>query len=189
MVQGPAILYYAPFGTTEPADSSVTPDGYLVIPPAPWTDIGGVESGVSADIEHTITDQMVDQLIDPVGGRLTKRVIQVTATLSEATLQNLNVALNSNLTLQNLSGYATADPLTTTSATQPQYYALMVYGWAPILASGKPALRRVTIRKVLSQPKVTLDYQMTKYATYAVTWKAYYVAPSVPPFHVVDALV
>lgn len=189
LVQGPAILYTAPFGTAEPTDASVTPDGYLTIPPSPWTDVGGTEIGVTADVEHTITDQEVNQLIDMAGGRLTKRVITVTTTLAEATLANMNLALNGNLVIGNNVTYQTADPLTTTAATQPSYFALMIYGWAPLLASGKPALRRVTVRKCLSQPKVSLDYEMAKYATYAVTWKAYYISANVSPFHIVEALV
>jgi hypothetical protein len=183
LIQGPAILYIAPFGTAEPADSSVTPDGYMTVPPAPWTDVGSTESGVVFDVEHTITPQEVDQLIDPVGGRLTKRVVTVTTTLAEATLQNLNYSTNGIMTVDALSGYTTADPNTTTSATQPNYYALMIYGWGPLLATGRPSLRR----KCLSQVKASIDYEMTKYATYAVTWTAYYVSAYVPLFHISEA--
>lgn len=187
LCQGPAVLYAAPYGTAEPADATVTPDGYLTIPPAPWTDVGSTESGVVFDIEHTITPQEVDQLIDAVGGRLTKRVVTVTATLAEATLANLNLATNGNLNVDALTGYTTADPTTTTSATQPNYYSLMVYGWGPLLLSGRPSLRRLTLRKALSQVKASIDYEMTKYATYAVTWTGYYVSSAVPLFHIVEA--
>lgn len=184
LIQGPAVLYTAPYGTAPPSDSSVTPTGYLVVPSSPWTDVGGTESGVSFDAEHTIGEQTVDQLIDPVGGRLTKRVVTVTTTLAEATLANLNLAMNNLLTIAPQSGYTTADPQTTTSATQPTYVALMIYGWAPLLSTGSPALRRIVVYKCLSQVKATLNYEMTKNATYAVTWNAYYVSSSVGPFHI-----
>lgn len=187
LIQGPAILYIAPYGTAEPTDASVTPDGYLTIPPSPWTDVGSTESGIVFDVEHTITPQEVDQLIDPAGGRLTKRVITVTATLAEATLNNLNYATNGILNVDALTGYTTADPQTTNAATQPNYYMLMIYGWGPLLLTGRPSLRRITVRKVLSQVKASLDYEMTKYATYACTWTAYYVSQYVSPFHVVEA--
>jgi hypothetical protein len=187
LVQGPAILYIAPYGTAEPTDASVTPDGYLTIPPSPWTDVGSTESGIVFDVDHTITPQEVDQLIDPAGGRLTKRVVTITATLAEATLQNLNYVTNGILNVDALGGYTTADPNTATSATQPNYYMLMIYGWGPLLQTGRPALRRITVRKVLSQVKASLDYEMTKYATYAVTWTAFYVSAYVPLFHIVEA--
>ena len=45
-------MYWAPFGTTEPADSTVTPQGYLTIPPSPWTDIGGTTGGVNFEIDN-----------------------------------------------------------------------------------------------------------------------------------------
>ena len=186
LVQGPAYLYTAPFGTTPPTDASSTPTGYLTIPSAPWTDVGGTESGVTFNIEHTIGEQTVDQLIDPVGGRLTKRMVTVTTTLAEATLANLNLAMNNIMTISPNTGYMTADPTTTTSATQPSYTALMIYGWAPLLSTGLPALRRVVVYKALSQVKADLDYEMTKYATYAVTWTAYYVSSTVGPFHIVE---
>lgn len=187
LIQGPAILYSAPFGTAEPSDASVTPDGYLVIPPSPWTDVGSTETGVTFDIEHTITNQEVNQLIDPVGGRLTKRVMTITTTLAEATLANLNLSTNGTLIVDPLSGYTTADPQTATSATQPNYTSLMLYGWGPLLLTGRPSLRRITLRKTLSQVKASLDYEMTKYATYAVTFTGYYISANVAPYHIVEA--
>ena len=80
---GPAILYTAPYGTTEPAYTAITSD-----PAAPWTDVGGTADGTSVllEVQQTLTDIMVEQLVDPVGARVSKRVIQVTAALEEATL-------------------------------------------------------------------------------------------------------
>lgn len=187
IIQGPAILYSAPFGTAEPADSSVTPAGYTVVPAAPWADAGSTQEGVMFDVDTTITEQTVDQVPDPVGGRLTKRVIQVTTTLAETTLANLNLAMNGLLTISVNSGYTTADVQTTTSATQPSYASLMIYGWGPLLASGSPSLRRLIIRKCLSQVKVSLAYQMAKNAVYAVTFSGYYISPSISPFHISEA--
>lgn len=182
LVQGPADVYYGAFGTTEPADAAVG-----TAPGAGWTGIGGTQGGVNFEVDNTYDQQTVDQLIDPVGARLTKRAIQVTFKIAEATLTNLNLAMNSLMTQGSGTGYSTSDPQTTTSATQPTYSALIVDGWAPALAGGGAARRRVIVRKVLSQAKVQLTYNMTGNAVYDITWTAYYVSPSIPPFHVVDA--
>lgn len=189
LTMGPSFIYTSPTGTAEPADSAVTPDGYLTPPASPWVDVGGTESGVSFDIEDTITDLEVDQIIMPVGGRLTKRMIQVTTTMAEMTLANLNLAMNQGLTIGEEGSFATADMSVGTSATQLPYTALCIYGWAPLLQTGRPALRRIIVRKVLSQPKVTLDYEQAKKGTVAVTWKAYYISSGLSPIHITDALV
>lgn len=181
LVQGPATLYTGAFGVTEPTDANVTS-----APGAGWTDVGATTGGVHFEIDSTYTDQKVDQLVDPAGARLTARKITVQTKLAEATLTNLNLAMNSLITSGAGAGYATADPQTTTSATQPTYAALCIDGWAPVLASGAAARRRVIVRKVLSVAKAQLTYDMTNQAVYDVTFTAYYVSPSIAPFHIVD---
>lgn len=184
LTQGPATVYYGAFGTTEPADSN---GGVTGAPGAGWTDIGATQGGVTVEVDNTYTEQVVDQLVDPVGARLTKRVIQVTFKVAETTLTNLNTAMNSLMTQASGSGYATADPQTTTSATQPTYTALIIDGWAPTLSSGAAARRRIIVRKLLSQVKTQLSYNMQSNAVYDLTWTAFYVSPSIAPFHIIDA--
>ena len=48
-----------------------------------WTDVGGTADGSSVllEVQHSLTDIHVEQLIDPVGARVSKRVIQVTVSL------------------------------------------------------------------------------------------------------------
>ncbi len=184
LTQGPADLYIAVFGTTEPADSS---GGVTSAPGAGWTGLGGTQKGVHFEVDSTYDQQVVDQLVDPVGARLTKRAISITTSLAETTLTNLNNALNSLLTQGSGSGYATGDLQTTTSATQPTYAALIIDGWAPLLSSGAAARRRIIVRKVLSQTKAVLNYDMPDNVTYDCTWTAYYVSASIPPFHIIEA--
>ena len=183
--QGPATLYWAPFGTTEPAYTAISS------PPAlPWTDVGGIADGTSVllEIDQTYTDITVDQLVDPLGARLTKRVIQLTAQLEEATLQNLQFVMNQNLTLNTQSGYTVADAITTTSATQPNYTALILDGWAPTTGTTEvECRRRIVLRKSLSQAKADLEYQKSKAAVYNCTFTAYYVSSSISPFEITDA--
>lgn len=187
LVLGPARLYVGQFGSTEPLDSSVTPNGTTTPPSTPpWTDVGGTDGGVTFEADSTYTDLSVDQIIMNVGSRLTEIKLTVAAKLSEVTLNNLNVALNSIGQTSGGTGYSTLDIPVTSAATQPTYAAIIIDGWAPYTASGAPALRRVIVRKVLSQTKATLSYDKKSQLAYDCTWTAYYVSSSINPVHIVD---
>lgn len=186
LVMGPARLYVAPFGSTEPTDASVTPNGTTTPPSSPWTDVGGTEGGVTFEVDNTYTDLEVDQIIMPVGARLTAMKFTLTTKLSEMTLANLNTALNSVATTASGTGYSTMDIQVGSSASQPTYAALIMDGWAPLLSTGSPALRRVIVRKVLSQAKATLTADKKTQQSLDVTMQAYYVSGSINPVHIVD---
>ena len=175
---GPATVYWAPFGTTEPPYSQTAN-----VPPDTWTDVGATADGSSVllEIEHTLTDISAEQLVDPIGSRLSKRVIQVTAALEEATLQNLQLAMNQMLTLSSGPGYTVADPITTLGSTQPIYTALMIDGFAPttgttevivqtadarpqmpVLQQGRPGIREDQARHL----QHNLDWVLCKFARF-----------------------
>lgn len=184
IVMGPAILYTAPFGTTEPAWSAITSS-----PAAPWTDVGGTADGTSVllEVETSITDIMVEQLVDPVAGRVSKRVIQVTAALEEVTQQNLLLAMNQLATITTGAGYSVLDPLTTPTSTQPQYMALIVDGFAPTTGTTETECRRrLIVRKALSTSKVDFEYEKTKPSIFSTTWTGYWISSVVSPFEVID---
>ena len=184
LVVGSAALYYAPVGTTEPAYSAIASP-----PGAGWTDFGMTADGSSVllEIDQTVTDFSAEQLIDRIGGRITKRIIQVTASLQEATLQNMSMALNQLATINPGTGYSVLDPVTANSAQQPIYSALLIDGWAPTTGTTETACRRrVVIRKCLSSSKVDLEYEKTKPVLYSTTWSGYYVSGSIAPFEVTD---
>jgi hypothetical protein len=182
---GPATLYWAPFGATEPANSAI------LSPPSSsvWTDVGGTADGTSVllEVDQTYTDIGVDQLVDPVGARLTKRTIQVTAALEEATLQNITLALNQLTTTTPQSGYTVLDPITATSASQPTYTALIIDGWAPTAGTAETQCRRrLVIRKCLSSSKLDFEYEKSKPNIFNTTWTSFYVSGSVAPFEITD---
>lgn len=187
ITQGPGTLYVAAFGTslsglllTDPKTNLPTANGFV--------DAGGTTSGITVEVDETLTDIHVDQLLDPVGARITARTIQVTTTMMEVEASNLMVVLNQAAVQTPGSGYNQIDLTTTTSATQPTYCAIVVDGWAPTLSSGAAAKRRFIIQKALAQPKISLKYDMTNQATVAVTFTAYYVSSSVSPFSIIDGL-
>jgi hypothetical protein len=149
-------------------------------------DVGGTDGGAVFEVDTTYTDLSVDQIIMNVGARLTELKMSVTTKLAEMTLANLTTALNAITTSASGSGYATEDIVVTSAASQPTYAALIIDGWAPMLSTGAPALRRVIVRKVLSQAKVTLAYDKKTQQSYDCTFNAYFVSNSVNPCHIVD---
>ena len=184
IAMGPATVYWAPFGTTEPAYTSLTS-----APAAPWTDVGATADGSSVllEVEHTMTDIGAEQLVDPIGARLSKRVVQITASLEEATLQNMQLAMNQLLTISPGTGYSVADPITTLASSQPTYTALMIDGWAPTTGTSESSCkRRIIVRKCLSSSKVDLEFEKTKPTIYATTWTGYYISSSTAIFEVID---
>lgn len=184
LCSGPAKLWYGGYGATEPAYSAITSD-----PGTGWTDVGMTADGTAIllEIDQTYTEFGAEQIVDPIAGRLTKRVIQVTATLQEATLGNIKVALNGLATITPGSGYSVLDPLTASSAAQPTYTALIIDGWAPTTGTTQSACRRRTvIRRCLSSSKLDHEWEKTKPVTYATTWTGYYVSDAVAPYELID---
>lgn len=185
IIQGPALLYVASFGTT--LTSYLTTDPATLAVASPFVGIGGTTGGITVEIDETLTDIHVDQILDPVGARATARTIQVTTTMMETELSNLTQALNGAVTQLSGTNYTGISPTTTTSATQPNYSSLIIDGWAPTLGNGAAATRRFIVQKVLSQPKISQKYDMTSQATVSVTWTAYYVSSAASPITILDS--
>jgi hypothetical protein len=182
--QGPGQLFVAPFGTSVAAYLGSNPGSVPVA--GPFVDAGGTTGGITVEVDETLSDIHVDQLLEPVGARITARTIQVTTTIMETEQSNLLTTLNQAATVTTGTGWSELDLTTTTSATQPTYCVLIVDGWAPTLSGGGAAKRRFIVQKALSQPKISLKYDMANQATVAVTFTAYYVSSSTSPFSIVD---
>jgi len=181
LILGPATVYQGAFGTTEPGDSSVN-----VSPPnsGVWTDVGGTLGGVTLSVDQTYTELMVDQLVDSVGRRLTKREFLVSTQLAEPTQANLSLALNGSTTTSgSISGsgtYNTIEPLFATSATQPNYIALLLDGF-----DINSFRRRSIIRRSLSTAKVDYVMAKEKQTAFTVTFNGHYVSAAIAPIHIV----
>lgn len=176
VIMGPGTLYTGAFGATEPADTAVntTPQA------SAWTDVGGTDGGVKFGIDNTYTELQVDQVVDRLGSRLTKRDFVVSTNLAEPTLANLSIALNGG-TAATGSGFASFEPNYATSATQPTYVAVLLDGFAP-----SQFRRRVILRKALSTAKVDSEYTKDKQTFFPVEFTGHYVSASIAPFKVVD---
>ena len=182
---GPAVVYWALFPATEPAYSAISS------PPSSsvWTDLGATVDGSSVllEVQNTINDIHCEQLVDPIGGRVSKRVIQVTANLLEVTLNNMTVAMNQMATISAGTGYSVFDPLTTPTALQPPYSAILIDGWAPTTGTDEVTCRRrMIVRKCLSTSKVDLEFEKTKTSAFNTTWTGYWISSTLPPYEITD---
>jgi hypothetical protein len=177
LLLGPATLYQGTFGATEPAETAVnsTPQA------SAWTDMGGTMDGVKLTIDQTYTALEVDQIVDRAGSRLTKRDMAVETSLAEATLENLAVAMNSG-TAASGAGYKSLEPNFASSATQPNYTALLFDGWG-----ANSFRRRVIVRKTLSTDSVEMAYTKDKQTVFKVKFSAHYVSSVIAPFHITEA--
>lgn len=170
LIQGPATLYTAVFGATEPATVSAAPA-------VAWTDVGGTKDGVELSVndEYAVLD--VDQIIYEIARRRTKRVVQIKTQLAEATLANLALAIANTAPVTNV---LTADDGLTAFA--PAYGAILLDGIAP-----GGFRRRVIIRKTLPTDSVSTAYKKDSQTLLPVTWTAHWVSASIPPFKIEDA--
>lgn len=183
MIQGTGTLYVGAFGATEPSD------GDLHNPPASgdWTDVGFTKDGVSFSVAQDTSELEVDQIIDVVGTRVTRREITLSTNLAEPTLDNLVYVLNGGT---HTTGNTTA--ASGTSGTDlyeadsdlsgdPTYRALIFDG----LTTGG-LVRRVIVRKVLQVAEVEAAYQKDGQTVFNVEFKAHYVSDSTASFKIVD---
>ncbi len=154
LIQGPGTLYRDAFGATEPADTQVNTSPAA----SAWTDVGGTQDGVTLTISQTLKELEVDQVVDVPGWRLTKRGATVEATvktnMAEVTLDNLAASLNNATATVTGVGFAAWQPPNDTSATQPNYTALLFDGFAP-----GGFRRRVFLRRTLSVEDVGIAYK------------------------------
>jgi hypothetical protein len=183
ILAGAGSLYFASYGTTFPADSAAT---VVAGAPSGFTDFGGTSGGVSVVAQQKTKDKKVDQVLLPVGAYPTEESLQVKTKLGEATMANANVGVNGKFTITPQSSYTTADWTTTTNSEQVTYVSLIFDGWAPTLASGAPARRRLCCYKCLSQGQINNEYKVDGQVMYDVTFTMYFVSAGQTPFHWID---
>ncbi|MCW2898571.1 MAG: hypothetical protein JWO67_836 [Streptosporangiaceae bacterium] len=181
LIQGPADLYSAPFGATEPADTNAA----VAAPPTtPWVDCGGTDGGLKLAVDQKYGVLAVDQIVDRAGSRLIGRDFALGTNLAEATLANLQLALGGGgtVTTGTAPAASTFEPAFASSATQPIYSAFCMDGWAP----GGAFRRRVILRKGLSTAKVESTYTKDKQTFIPVEFTGHYVTAAIAPIHVAD---
>lgn len=181
LLAGPGVLYRAPvFGAAEPALLTTTPA-------APYVDLGGTQDGLTLNVTREFFELEVDQIVDSVGRRLTKRDVSLATSLAEATLENF-AAANDELeaTIVSSGTGATAadtfEPTDGVAAVTPGYSALIFDGSAP----GIGKRRRVFARKVLSIESIESSYKKDGQVLFPVTWATHYVSSVIRPYAIAD---
>lgn len=185
VVSGPANVYVATFGATEPAQTNAAliadPDSGI------WTPLGATINGCTWEEDQTIREQRADQFVDAIGGRITSRKVMVTFDAEEVTLAALAIMLNNFGTVTVGAGISVFDPGQPDGGTPPTYSAILVDGQAPQLNGGGEARRRAIFRKVLNTSgKVGVDNDPSKDATLPGSFQCFGVSRSIRPYVVMD---
>jgi hypothetical protein len=176
LIQGPGTLYKGAYGATEPLDTAVN-----AVPAASsWTDLGGTQDGVKLSVDQTYSELEVDQITLRVGSRLTKADFTIETSLAEATLENLSISLNGGTSASG-AGYKSYEPNVSSSATQPNYFALILDGYAP-----SQFTRRIIGRRMLNIDSTELAYTKDKQTLIPVKFAGHYVSSVIAPFHITD---
>ena len=181
LTMGPGEVYWGAFGASEPADTDVSNRIPNTSVSADWTDLGGTNGGVTLELELDYTELEVDQVVDIVGRRLTKREMKVNTSLAETTLENLVLANNGG-TVTTGAGFKTFTPKMDTSAATPEYIALIFDG-----VNGDSSLRRrVIARRVLSVAGIGQEYSKDSQTLFPVEFSCHYVSEAITPFKYID---
>lgn len=181
LTMGPGTVYKGAFGATEPANADVANELEDTSVSADWTDLGGTNGGVNLELELDYTELEVDQIVDIVGRRLTKREMKISTSLAETTLENF-VTANNGGTISTGVGYKAYDPKMDTSAATPEYYAIIFDG----VNGDTSKRRRVIARRVLSIAGIGQEYSKDSQTLFPVEFSCHYVSTAIPPFKYVD---
>lgn len=169
VLQGPAQVFIADFGSTEPTNAAAAPA-------VAWTDVGFTDGGATVSIGRTYSKMMVDQVALPVGSRLTEQVVTVATTFAETTLALLRRALN-----ETTAAGTTWELQSAIGNANPNYAAVMLKGLAP---TGTPRL--VIVRRALSTANVELAFKKDSKTVIPVTFEGYYVSSTVGAIKIDD---
>lgn len=170
LIQGPATVYVAPFGTADPATIATAPA-------AAWVDVGGTKGGLELNVSSEFATLTVDQIVDIIESRRTGREVTVKTTLAEATLTNLAQAIANAAPVANV--LELDDGLT---AFKPAYSAILIDGIAP-----GGFRRRIIVRKTLPTDAVGMAYKKDDQTVVPVTWKLHWVSTVIKSLKIEDA--
>jgi hypothetical protein len=104
----------------------------------------------------------------------------IETSLAEATLTNLSISLNGGTSASG-SGYESFEPNVTSSATQPNYFAVILDGYAP-----EQLRRRIIGRRMLNTESSELAYTKDKQTLIPIKLAGHYVSSVIAPFHITD---
>lgn len=180
LIMGPARLFVAAFGATEPADGDVDNSLENTSASGGWTDVGGTDGGVTLVLNQEYTALSVDQLTIRPESRRTSIESMINTSFAEPTLENLAILLNDGTSASG-SGFKSFEPDEDDSSSQPTYRAYCLQGFAP---GGNR--RWVFVRKALNTASMESAYSKENQTFYPASLMAHYVSTSVKAYKIVD---
>lgn len=186
LIQGPADIYVADFGTVEPTKLGVT----IPPPSAYWTHVGGTKDGVTITVLHTFNEfDDFRNISDRPGRRLKRRRVTAEVELAEPTLDNILYAVDNGSYTTGVGYKVYTPPATVDRATVLTYKAVIIHGWAPGLrADGTQKRRMIIMRKCLSVDPVRVRYDKEEQTTLPIKWAVHRVSNTVAPFIIIDEI-
>jgi len=185
LTMGPGELYWGSTTATLPDDDEVGNRIPAITAIAEeWTDLGGTNGGVTLELSLDYTELEVDQVVDIVGRRLTKREMKLNTSLAETTLENFKIANNGGEITTVTGSHATFEPLNDTSSATPNYISLIFDG----VNGDSSKRRRVIARRVLSVAGVGQEYSKDSQTLFPVEFSCHFVDENTAPFKYIDEL-
>ena len=181
LTMGPGEVYWGETDATLPDDEDVVNRIPETSVSGDWTDLGGTNGGVTLELSLDYTELEVDQIVDIVGRRLTKREMKINTSLAETTLENFRIANNGG-TITTAATHNTFEPKMDTSAATPEYISLIFDG----VNGDSSKRRRVIARRVLSVAGIGQEYSKDSQTLFPVEFSCHYVDENTAPFKYVD---
>jgi hypothetical protein len=175
---GAGPIYRGVYGATEPADTAVNTTPVA----STWAEQGYTMGGIVFGITQTYYEFDVDQVLDIVARRLTRREVTLSTTLAEPTIANIKIAINGGVSATG-SGFASLEPDADTDLV-PDESAFIFDGRAP---GGANRTRRVIVRKAMMKDPVNMNFSKTEAQGIPVVFVGQGVGGGIKPFKVIDA--
>lgn len=142
VLYGVGVLFTAPVGTAVPSDQNLGVGSSWVS--GGWSYIGATDQGVSLTFNPTTTDIRIEEQQTPVAALVDQVTMEVTTSLSEETLSNINIAWGNGGTVS----------VTAAGASQPGKSVLTLSTSFASLACALIGKNQLGFARVLSIPIV-----------------------------------
>ncbi|OLT26557.1 hypothetical protein BJF83_20860 [Nocardiopsis sp. CNR-923] len=182
LTSGAGELWSAEVGASEPSDDEINLDVDLTAVANEWEGLGGTNDGITLNVSIEYFELEVDQELDTVERRATKRDVSVATNLAELTLENLRRTQNGGTTTTG-NGVKSYEPATGRELAQPHYSALLLDGWGPAHQR-----RRCVIRRTLNVAETSTSYSKDGMSLYPVEVHGHFVATNIKPYRVSEGI-
>jgi hypothetical protein len=146
ILYGVGYLFTAKYGTALPADVDLgdsTAWG-AVTTPGPWNYVGATDQGVTTTFNPSMTDLNIEEQPTPIAALVNTATYQITTSLSEETIDNINLAY----------GGAGTKTVTAPGSTQPGKTILRLSSNFPLLAAAILGTNELGFPRIFYVPRI-----------------------------------